>query len=279
MLQQQQMANPGQSGEKYDAFNICNILTDSVSKAKQDLAYLAPGTSGAHLSGKKSHSGSPVRNQGAAAAFTQAEQQTFKADERVAKQRRQFAALMKEYKMDRKLEERKRAKNAQIQERGLKRDERIKAIRQRKFEEEMVNQQRSQMFKRNAQQVRLCKKVYKLASDLEKSKLLDEKRQFKENEMKKLDQKQKMVQTIENYYQDKIQMLKEKINSEKFEREVAQQAQKKALSQMRKELGQQKNQELQRYVHLLQQEDEKFNLQNMQLGRLESEIVRMYKKA
>jgi hypothetical protein len=273
------MANPGQSGEKYDAFNICNILTDSVSKAKQDLAYLAPGTSGAHLSGQKSNSGSPVRNQGAAAAFTQAEQQTFKADERIAKQRRQFAALMKEYKMDRKLEERKRAKNAQIQERGVKRDERIKAIRQRKFEEEMVNQQRSQMFKRNAQQVRLCKKVYKLASDLEKSKLLDEKRQFKENEVKKHDQKQKMVQTIETYYKDKIQMLKEKIHSEKFEREVAQQAQKKALSQMRKELGQQKNQELQRYVHLLQQEDEKFNLQNMQLGRLEGEIVKMYKKA
>lgn len=186
---------------------------------------------------------------------------------------------MKEYKMDRKLEERKRAKNAQIQERGVKRDERIKAIRQRKFEEEMVNQQRSQMFKRNAQQVRLCKKVYKLASDLEKSKLLDEKRQFKENEVKKHDQKQKMVQTIETYYKDKIQMLKEKIHSEKFEREVAQQAQKKALSQMRKELGQQKNQELQRYVHLLQQEDEKFNLQNMQLGRLEGEIVKMYKKA
>lgn len=53
--------------------------------------------------------------------------------------------------MDRKLEERKRAKNAQIQERGAKRDLRIKAIRQRKFEEEMMNQQRSQMFKRNAQ--------------------------------------------------------------------------------------------------------------------------------
>ena len=43
------------------------------------------------------------------------------------------------------------------------RDDKIKAIKQKKFEEQMVNQQRSQMFKRNAQQVRLCKKVYKLA--------------------------------------------------------------------------------------------------------------------
>ena len=64
-------------------------------------------------------------------------------------------------------------------------DDKIKAIKQKKFEEQMVNQQRSQMFKRNAQQVRLCKKVYKLASDLEKNKLLEEKQRYKESVVKK----------------------------------------------------------------------------------------------
>ena len=34
----------------------------------------------------------------------------------------------------------------------------------------------------NAQQVRLCQKVYKLASDLEKNKLLEEKRAFRETQ-------------------------------------------------------------------------------------------------
>ena len=84
----------------------------------------------------------------------------------------------------------------------------------------------------------MCKKVYKLASDLEKNKLLDEKKQFKESEIKKIDQKQKMVMTIENYYKDKINMLKEKIHSEKFERHIAEEAQRKALNQMKKELDQ-----------------------------------------
>jgi len=70
-------------------------------------------------------------------------------------------------------------------EKMIQRDEKIKAIKQKKFEEEMMNHQRSQMFKRNAQQVRMCKKVYKLASDLEKNKLLEEKKQFKETEAKK----------------------------------------------------------------------------------------------
>jgi len=53
-----------------------------------------------------------------------------------------------------------------------------------------------------------------------------------------------MVQTIENYYQDKINMLKERISREKFERHIAQDAQKKALSQMKKELDDQKRKEV-----------------------------------
>jgi hypothetical protein len=115
-----------------------------------------------------------------------------------------------------------------------------------------MNQQRSQIYKRNAQQVRLSKKVYKLASDLEKNKLLDEKKMYKEAEENKQSQKKQMVQTIENYYQDKINMLKERIQKEKFERQIAENAQKKALSQMKKELDEQKRKEVQRYIELLQ---------------------------
>jgi len=47
---------------------------------------------------------------------------------------------------------------------------------------------------------------------------------------------------------------------------------------MKKELDSQKHKELQRYIQLLQQEDEKYDVQNMYLGRLENEIVKLYKK-
>jgi hypothetical protein len=47
-----------------------------------------------------------------------------------------------------------------------------------------------------------------------------------------------MVETIENYYKDKIKMLKERIEQERFERRVAEEAQKKALTQMKRELDQ-----------------------------------------
>lgn len=45
------------------------------------------------------------------------------------------------------------------------------------------------MYKRNAQQVRLCQQVYRLASDLEKNKLLEEKKAFNANQNQKKTQK------------------------------------------------------------------------------------------
>ena len=57
----------------------------------------------------------------------------------------------------------------------------LKQIREKKFEEDLINQQKCLMYKRNAQQVRLCQKVYRLASNLEKNKLLDEKKNFMES--------------------------------------------------------------------------------------------------
>ena len=47
---------------------------------------------------------------------------------------------------------------------------------------------------------------------------------------------------------------------------------------MKKELDEQKRLEVQRYILLLKQEDDKFDLQNMNVGRLESEIIKLYKK-
>lgn len=109
-------------------------------------------------------------------------------------------------------------------ERAQTRENKLAHLREKKFEEELLNQQKSLMYKRNAQQVRLCQKVYKLASDLEKNKLLEEKREFRETQQKKKQQKKSMVDNIEAFYRDKIGMLKERIDNERFERKIAQQA-------------------------------------------------------
>ena len=51
----------------------------------------------------------------------------------------------------------------------------------------------------------------KLAQDLEKDKVLNEKKYIKDIEVQNFTQKKAMVSTIENYYKDKINLLKEKI--------------------------------------------------------------------
>ena len=131
----------------------------------------------------------------------------------------------------------------------------LKQIREKKFEEDLINQQKSLMYKRNAQQVRLCQKVYRLASNLEKNKLLEEKKNFMDNQVMKKTQKKQMVDCIENFYRDKINMLRERIETEKFERKIAQNAQVEALSRMKRELDLGKKKEIQKYLALLKQED------------------------
>ena len=120
--------------------------------------------------------------------------------------------------------------------------------------------------------------MYKLASELEKNKLLAEKREFKENLQKKKQQSKVMVDALDNFYKNMIQMLKEKIENEKFERRIAQQAQQHAISRMKRELNAQKKTEIERQLQLLRQEDEKYDFESTNLQKMEHEIVRLYKK-
>ena len=51
-----------------------------------------------------------------------------------------------------------------------------------------------------------------------------------------------------------------------------------ALARMRKELNSQKRGEIDKYMALLKQEDQKYDFQSSNMERLESEILRLYKK-
>ena len=47
---------------------------------------------------------------------------------------------------------------------------------------------------------------------------------------------------------------------------------------MRKELNTSKKREIEKYLSLLKQEDQKYDFQSSNLNKLEGEIVRLYKK-
>ena len=94
-----------------------------------------------------------------------------------------------------------------------------------RFEEELLNQQRGTVYKKNAEQMMLCQKIYQLASQLEKNRLLAEKREFRETQQKKMAHKKMMVNQMDQFYKDSIQMLKERIQNERYERKIAKKAQ------------------------------------------------------
>lgn len=87
-----------------------------------------------------------------------------------------------------------------------------------------------------------------------------------------------MVDNIEAFYKDKITMLRERIDTERFERKIAQQAQQEALSRMKREVTMKKKMELEKYLAVLKQEDQKFDMQSSNLVNLEQEIIKLYKK-
>lgn len=141
--------------------NVYQILMDNVRRAKDRLAPLgqaAPG--GASL-------------------------ESVETDRRILRQKQEFETLYRQYQNDVKTKEARRKDEEGKQERRLQRESRIQAIRDRRFQEDLLQHERSLNYKRNALQVKLCQKVYKLASELEKNKLLQEKREYKETQERK----------------------------------------------------------------------------------------------
>ena len=137
--------------------NIYNILTENVAKAKVRLAKLTE---------------SPAK------ANTKQQLQDQETMDRIMRQKKEYETLLKQHAQEQKAKNRNKEAEHKRLEKQIQREMRLKQIREKKFEEELINQQKSLMYKRNAQQVRLCQKVYKLASDLEKNKLLEEKREY-----------------------------------------------------------------------------------------------------
>jgi hypothetical protein len=104
-------------------------------------------------------------------------------DNRILKTKREFELLVKEYSMNKHKKGAKSKQQNFLEDKRVKRDLKQQKIKERKFEQELVNQQKSLEFKRNAQQVRLGKQVYKLATRLEKEKLLEEQKLMRETKV------------------------------------------------------------------------------------------------
>lgn len=70
--------------------------------------------------------------------------------ERILRQKKEYETLLKQHEQEKRAKNKsKEAQQARL-ERQIQREVRLKQIREKKFEEELINQQKSLMYKRNA---------------------------------------------------------------------------------------------------------------------------------
>ena len=161
---------------------------------------------------------------------------------------------------------------------------------EKKFKDQMKQNQKMLASKREDFQKDLCQKVYKLATQLEKRKLVDQKKLFKEEELKKREQSEKIMSSMDTYYKDRIQILKENIYNTKFERQIAAQSQKEVrfriyainvriqiLERLKRDLNDKKKKEIERYLQVLKTQDANYKTTNYN-PKLSQDIINQFKR-
>lgn len=149
---QQQSQNEMMAGKVSEYNNIYNPLVQSVAYAKQQ------------------HQGMAEYNM---------EDVDDGSHEKIIAKKMALDNMLRDYVGEKQQEKKLKKKSKELKKRNKRRDARIERIRLGKFNSQLKNKQMGRMKKRDAQQVKLCMRIYQLASNLEKKKLIDEKKQAK----------------------------------------------------------------------------------------------------
>jgi hypothetical protein len=158
-----------------------------------------------------------------------------------------------------------------------KREKRVEKIKNKNFNQEIKNKQKSRILKRDAVQTKINRRLQNLASKLEKEKIIEEKRQLKDFNVKLAEDKRNMTDAFTKFFDDQISVTKEQIEVEKQNRLLIEQAETKQLYQWKKEVNRKQKHKLDKYLSLLEQEDERYEVENMDLSRMEEKLIKLYK--
>ena len=120
--------------------------------------------------------------------------------------------MLRDYVQDTEAEQKSKKKTRKLRMKNKRRDSKVEKIKMKKFAEKTKNKQLSVMKKRDAQQVKMCMKIFKLAGDLEKKKLIDEKKEAKKARDKRRKKKLSQMASIESKFHNEVDLIREKIH-------------------------------------------------------------------
>lgn len=123
--------------------------------------------------------------------------------------------------------------------------------------------------------MRICEEIYSKALELEKNKHLQERQA--ETEYRKAEnlEKRKKLMQIESYYQDRINILRDTLRREKYEKELEYRANIQYVSKLQRERRSELKKQIDEIFTRMDEEDRKYEFKNSRPDVLEK-ILNIY---
>jgi hypothetical protein len=123
--------------------------------------------------------------------------------------------------------------------------------------------------------MKICQEIYTKALDLEKKKHLEERQaEIEIRKAENIEKRRKLMQ-IESYYKDRLNMLKETLKKEKFEKEIEFRANIQFLSKLQRERRSELKKQIEEVFSRMDEEDQKYDFKNTRPDMLEK-ILNIY---
>lgn len=110
--------------------------------------------------------------------------------------------------------------------------------------------------------MRICEEIYAKALELEKNKHLQERQTEAEYRKAENIEKRKKLMQIESYYQDRINILKDTLRREKYEKELEYRANIQYLSKLQRERRGDLKKQIDQIFTRMDEEDQKYEFKN-----------------
>jgi hypothetical protein len=146
------------------------------------------------------------------------------------------------------------------------------------MESEVERRKKSRDVRNKHNQIKLCNDIYSKALELEKQRYLEERANQMELRRAENEEKRNIFVQVENYYKDKINILKDILRKEKYEKEIEYRAKIQFLSKLERESKHNFKKQIDEVFERLDEEDRKNQFRDADSEQIENILLTYYKK-
>lgn len=193
-------------------------------------------------------------------------------DETYRKQKMLMDIMRKEIVHIQRVQDLKRKQEAENSLKARAREQRFQNVKCKKYFEEFRLQQRAKMLKKSTQEEVLFKKLFNESLKIQKERIREMKKYA--NEQRDVSNKQQLnqIESIENYYKNKFDLLNEQIRKEKDDMQVREKAQHEILCKMKNHIRKKLETDIRDLQEQLANDTDHIHWRQMDAQRLESEL-------